>query len=160
MRKRLRPLLADARRGLAVFANTSQYLRRVAVWQLTGWSLRVASVYWFLIAFGLPASLGAAALVVAVQLVVAAVPLTPGGAGSQQAILVVVLSTTTAATVLAFGIGMQAATVVANLALGAVSLLLMTGSLRWRALRPLPTGGPHGDPTVPIAQPAAVPELP
>jgi uncharacterized membrane protein YbhN (UPF0104 family) len=134
----LRPLLADARRGLAVFSCPTHYLRRVAGWQLLGWILRVASVYWFLVAFGVPASLGSAALVVAVQLAAGAVPVTPGGAGSQQAMLIVALSASTAATVLAFGIGMQAATVVTNIVLGAVSLLLMTGSVRWRALRPAP----------------------
>jgi uncharacterized membrane protein YbhN (UPF0104 family) len=150
LRPGLRPLLADARRGLAVFACPSQYVRRVVCWQVLGWALRVASVYWFLVAFGVPASLGTAALVVAVQLVASAVPLTPGGAGSQQAILVVAMSATAAASVLAFGIGMQAATVLANLVLGAVALVLMTGSLRWRAVRPPVVVTP--------AVPAAVPE--
>src|SRR5439155_1717732 len=103
-------------------------------WQTLGWVLRIASVYWFLVAFGVPASMGSAALVVAVQLAAGALPLTPGGAGPQQAMLVVALSATTAASVLAFGIGMQAATVLTNIALGGVSLLWMTGSVRGRAL--------------------------
>jgi uncharacterized membrane protein YbhN (UPF0104 family) len=136
LRPDLRPLLKEARRGLAVLASPSYYVRRVAGWQLLGWVLRIASVYWFLVAFGLPASLGTAALVVAVQLAAGALPVTPGGAGSQQAMLVVALSASTAATVLAFGIGMQMATVLTNIALGGVSLLWMTGSVRWRALRP------------------------
>src|SRR3954454_7561635 len=104
----LRPLLREARRGLAVFGSGSHYLRSVVGWQILGWVLRVATVYWFLMAFGVHASLGAAALVVAVQLMASAVPLTPGGAGSQQAMLVVAMSGTAAASVLAFGIGMQA----------------------------------------------------
>jgi uncharacterized membrane protein YbhN (UPF0104 family) len=136
LRPGLRPLLAEARRGLAVLTSPTYYLGRVAGWQVLGWVLRIASVYWFLVAFGVPASIGTAALVVAVQLAAGAIPLTPGGAGSQQAMLIVALSASTAATVLAFGIGMQAATVLTNIVLGAVSLLWMTGSVRWRALRP------------------------
>ena len=66
-------------------------------------------------------------LVVAVQLVASTLPVTPGGAGSQQAILVVALSATTAATVLGFGIGMQAATALADLILGSGALLFLTG---------------------------------
>jgi uncharacterized membrane protein YbhN (UPF0104 family) len=136
LRPDIRPLLKEARRGLAVLTSPSYYLSRVAGWQTLGWVLRIASVYFFLVAFGVPASMGTAALVVAVQLAAGALPVTPGGAGSQQAMLVVALSATTAATVLAFGIGMQAATVLTNIVLGGISLLWMTGSVRWRALRP------------------------
>jgi len=150
LRPNLRPLLGEIRRGLAVLRSPSYYLRRVAGWQVLGWVLRISSVYCFLVAFGVPATVGTAALVVAVQLAAGAVPVTPGGAGSQQAMLIVALSATTAATVLAFGIGMQAATVITNIVLGAVSLLLMTGSVRWRALRPV------AEPAVPAAAPAPV----
>ncbi|HEX4717070.1 MAG TPA: lysylphosphatidylglycerol synthase domain-containing protein [Thermoleophilaceae bacterium] len=134
LRARIRSFLVDARRGLAVFAQPMEYVRSVASWQALGWALRVASVYWFLVAFRVPASLGAALLVVAVQLVVATVPVTPGGAGPQQAVLVLALSATAAATVLGFGIGMQAATVISDLVLGGTALIFLTGSLRWRRL--------------------------
>jgi uncharacterized membrane protein YbhN (UPF0104 family) len=151
LRPGLRPLLAEARRGLAVLTSPSYYLGRVAGWQVLGWVLRIASVYWFLVAFGVPASIGTAALVVAVQLAAGAIPLTPGGAGSQQAMLIVALSASTAATVLAFGIGMQAATVLTNIVLGAVSLLWMTGSVRWRALRPPAVEPPQPLPATPVS---------
>jgi uncharacterized membrane protein YbhN (UPF0104 family) len=134
LRARIRSFLVQARRGLAVFAPPTRYLRSVASWQVLAWALRLASVYWFLVAFHVPASLGAALLVVAVQLLAAVVPMTPGGAGSQQALLVVALSASAAATVLGFGIGMQAATVLCDLVLGAASLIFLTGSLRWRRL--------------------------
>jgi uncharacterized membrane protein YbhN (UPF0104 family) len=152
-RPNLRPLLAEARRGLAVLASPSYYLRRVAGWQVLGWVLRVSSVYWFLVAFGVPASIGTAALVVAVQLAAGALPVTPGGAGPQQAMLVVALSMTSAASVLAFGIGMQAATVLTNVVLGAISLLVMTGSVRWRALRKAPDRALPVPVTAPIPAP-------
>jgi uncharacterized membrane protein YbhN (UPF0104 family) len=123
LRAKIRSFLLDARRGLAVFVQPMRYVRRVASWQALGWALRVASVYWFLLAFHVPATLGAALLVVAVQLVAAAVSVTPGGAGTQQAILVVALSASAVATVLGFGIGMQVATVLSDLGLGAASML-------------------------------------
>ena len=129
---RIRSLLRDARTGLAVFAQPTRYLRGVASWQGLACTLRVASTYWFLVAFHVPASLHVVLLVIAVQVVAGAIPLTPGGAGTQQAILVAALSPTTASTVLGFGIGTQVTTVLADLVLGGVSLILMTGSLRWR----------------------------
>jgi uncharacterized membrane protein YbhN (UPF0104 family) len=134
LRARVRSFALDARRGLAVFAQPMKYVRSVASWQALGWALRVASVYWFMVAFHVPASLAAALLVVAVQLVVATVPVTPGGAGPQQAILVLALSATTAAKVLGFGIGMQAATVMSDVLLGGACLIFLTGTLHWRRL--------------------------
>ena len=134
LRARVRVFLLEAGRGLAVFAQPTKYVRSVASWQALGWALRVASVYCFLVAFHVPASFGAALLVVAVQLVVAAVPITPGGAGPQQAVLVLALSATAAATVLGFGIGMQAATMLSDVVLGGASLIFLTGSLHWRRI--------------------------
>jgi len=131
-RARIRSLLRDARIGLAIFAQPCRYLREVASWQALGCALRVASTYCFLVAFHVPASLRTALLVIVVQLVAGAVPLTPGGAGSQQAILIAALSPTTTSTVLGFGVGTQMTTLAADLVLGGVSLILMTGSLRWR----------------------------
>jgi uncharacterized membrane protein YbhN (UPF0104 family) len=134
LRARIRPFFVEARRGLAVFAHPTRYLRTVASWQALAWALRLGSAYWFLVAFHVPATLGAALLVVAVQLLAAVVPVTPGGAGPQQAMLVVALSASATATVLGFGIGMQAATVLCDLVLGAASLIFLTGSVRWRRL--------------------------
>ena len=133
-RARIRSLLREARIGLAVFARPTRYLRGVASWQALACTLRVASTYWFLVAFHVPASLHVVLLVIAVQLVAGAIPLTPGGAGTQQAMLVAALSPTTTSTVLGFGIGTQMTTMLADLVLGGVSLILMTGSLRWRRI--------------------------
>jgi uncharacterized membrane protein YbhN (UPF0104 family) len=133
-RARIRSLVRDARIGLAVFTQPGRYVRGVASWQVLACALRVASTYWFLVAFHVPASLHTALLVIAVQLVAGLVPLTPGGAGSQQAILIAALSPATTATVLGFGIGTQMTTLLADLVLGGVSLFLMTGSLGWRRL--------------------------
>ena len=54
---------------------------------------------------------------------------------SQQALLVLALgSTAGASSVVGFGAGAQLTTVAAEVALAAVSLVLMTGSLRWRGV--------------------------
>ena len=146
-RARIRSLLRDARIGLAVLAQPARYLREVASWQALGCTLRVASTYWFLVAFHVPASLHAVLLVIAVQLVAGAVPLTPGGAGSQQAILVGALSPITTSTVLGFGIGTQMTTLLADVVLGGLSLILMTGSLRWRRIARADQPGSVEDPS-------------
>jgi uncharacterized membrane protein YbhN (UPF0104 family) len=154
-RARIRSLLRGARIGLAVLAQPVRYLREVASWQALGCALRLASTYWFLVAFHAPASVRTVLLVIAVQLVAGAVPLTPGGAGSQQAILVAALSPIATSTVLGFGIGTQVTTLLADLVLGGGSLVLMTGSLRWRRVTPAdhrwsvadPSPGPLPSPT-------------
>ena len=84
-RARIRSLLRDARTGLAVFGQPARYLCGVASWQGLACTLRVASTYWFLVAFHVAASLHVVLLVIAVQVVAGAIPLTPGGAGTQQA---------------------------------------------------------------------------
>jgi uncharacterized membrane protein YbhN (UPF0104 family) len=129
-----RSLLGELRRGLAALADPILYARRVASWQALGWSLRVASVYLFLAAFHVPATVGTALIVVVVQVVASAFPLTPGGAGTQQALLAGALSASAAAGVVGFGVGMQAATAAVEVVSGAAALGLATGSLRWRPL--------------------------
>jgi hypothetical protein len=77
-RGRIQSLLPNARCGLAVFGQPRRYFSGVASWQALGCELRIASTYWFLVAFHVPATLPAAILVIGVQLVAGAVPITPG----------------------------------------------------------------------------------
>jgi hypothetical protein len=63
------------------------------------------------------------------------VPLLPGNAGAQQAALVVALAGyATAASVVALGVGMQAATSVVDLLLGALAVGLVTSRDQLRRL--------------------------
>jgi uncharacterized membrane protein YbhN (UPF0104 family) len=117
-------------RGVAVLRTPRRYLTRVASWQALGWALRVGSVFAFLSAFHLAAGLSAAALVVAVQIVSSFLVVAPGGVGVQQALLTVALGGSSG--VLALGIGMQAATVLVDVAAGASALTVAGRSLRWR----------------------------
>jgi uncharacterized membrane protein YbhN (UPF0104 family) len=132
---RLRPLGAELARGFSALHDVRAYLRQVVLWQLVALALRVGSLLFFLAAFHLPVSLGTAFIVMAAQCVAGAIPLTPGGAGTQQTLLVLALGSAVAAgQVVGFGIGMQLATTAVNVGLAVVSLLLLTGSVRWRGL--------------------------
>jgi hypothetical protein len=133
----LRRVTAGASRGFLVLRRPGAYLGSVASWQLGALGLRLASILCFLAAFHVPATLQTALLVVAVQSVANLVPLTPNGAVTQQALLVLALgSSAGAASIVGFGAGAQLATVAAEVVLAAVALVLMTGSLRWRAFVP------------------------
>ena len=130
-RRRLRSLWERVRQGGAILRTPRRYLRGVALVQSGAWCCRIAVVFCLLAAFGLPASVPTAALVMVLTGVSAIVPLTPGGVGTQQVVLAVALSQmASAATVLSFSIGMQAGVTLVNAALGIVAAMTMCGSVR------------------------------
>ena len=127
LRRRVAPVLRELARGFAVLRHP-QALGRVVGWKALAWSLRIGTVAAFLLAFGLPTTFWTVALVLAAQNAAALLPLTPGNAGTQQAALVVALAgTASARAALGFGIGMQAATIVVDLALGVVAVAAVAG---------------------------------
>ncbi len=152
--RRLRGFAAEAGRGLRVLREPRRYLRTVASWQLGALMLRLGSICCFLAAFHLPAGLQTALLVLAVQSAANLIPLTPGGAGTQQALLVLALGgVATASAIVGFGAGAQLATAAADGVVALVALVLMTGSLNWRALLAARSAGypAPADPTLPAA---------
>jgi len=105
----------------------------VCGWKLVAWTLRVVCVLAFLLAFHVPATLWTALIVLGAQSVAGHVPLVPGNDGTQQAALAVVLAGTAgASTVLGFGVGMQATTLLTDVVAGvaAVALVAEGGSFR------------------------------
>jgi len=132
---RLRGVAADMRRGFAVVGAPATLGRSVLAWKLLAWTFRLATVYFFLVAFHIPATAWTVLLVVAAQVAASLVPLLPGNAGAQQAALVVGLAGyATAASVVALGVGMQAATSVIDLVLGGVAVGLVTSRDELRRL--------------------------
>jgi uncharacterized membrane protein YbhN (UPF0104 family) len=112
--------------GFSVVRSPRAFVVRVLSWKLVAWAFRLGSVYAFLVAFHVPAAPWTALVVVAAQNVAASVPLLPGNAGTQQAAIGVALAgTASAAALLGFGVGMQAATAVADIVLGAAALVLV-----------------------------------
>ena len=133
--RRLRGVVEDMRRGFAVVGEPGTLGRSVLTWKLLAWTMRLATVYFFLVAFHIPATAWTVLLVVAAQVAASLVPLLPGNAGAQQAALVVGLAGyATAASVVALGVGMQAATSVIDLLLGGLAVGLVTSRDELRRL--------------------------
>ena len=114
-----------------------RFLREAVSWQAAAWLARVAVAFIALHAFGLPASLLDAVLVVVVTGLAGVIPFLPGGVGAQQAMLVYALrKTASAASVISFGVGMQFGVTLIDLAVGMLALLITFRTLAVRdALR-------------------------
>ena len=120
----------NAKTGAAILGTPRRYLREVAPIQLSAWVCRVGAAFFLLAAFGLPATLVTAVIVVMVGGLSTVVP-TPGGVGTQQVMLAYLLhATASTATVVSFSLGMQAAVTTLNAFLGAAAVMLMFRTLR------------------------------
>jgi uncharacterized membrane protein YbhN (UPF0104 family) len=139
-RRRLGTLVAQLRAGGAILREPSRYLRQVVAWQLLDWLLRLATIYWLLRAFHLPATAHNTLLVQVTQSLSTILPLTPAGIGTEQGLLVYVFSgKAAAARVLSFSVGMKIVLMTVNVAVGACAIALMLRTLSWR--RALATAG-------------------
>jgi uncharacterized membrane protein YbhN (UPF0104 family) len=132
-RPALRRLWAAAKQGGAILRTPCRYARSVAAVQAGAWACRIAVVYLLMAAFGLPATVTGAAVVMVLCGASTLVPLTPGGAGTQQVMVTFALSeAATAAAVLSFSIGMQAGITAINALLG-----VLAGMVAFRTLHPV-----------------------
>jgi uncharacterized membrane protein YbhN (UPF0104 family) len=133
---RVRAFWQRVRQGFAVLGDRDDYLRGVVTWQALSWALRLATIFFMLRAFHLPATLHYALLVQIAQSLSTLLPITPGGAGTEQGLLLYLFRGKAArSAVLSFSVGMHIAIVVLNVALGALAIALLTRSLRFRRLR-------------------------
>lgn len=132
-RPRLRTLATQLRAGGAILRRPTRYLRLVASWQLLDWALRLATVYWLLRAFHLPANAHNMLLVQVAQSLSTILPLTPAGIGTEQGLLVYVFAGKASATkVLSFSVGMKIVLMTINVVVGLLALALMLRTLGWR----------------------------
>src|ERR687887_1123736 len=139
-------------RGLVNLRDRRRYLREVASWQLASWVLRIASLYWFLKAFHVHATIHNALLAQVVDSLSTLLPFSPGGAGTKQGFLVAILhGQASTSRLLAFSIGQYAAVTVFNVAIGAVAIFAMLRTLclreiigRAKAAEPGQTGWVRG----------------
>jgi uncharacterized membrane protein YbhN (UPF0104 family) len=122
--------------GFAILGRPwRRYLLGVAFWQAWSWVFRLGSIYFFLDAFHVDATIYNAFLVQVVLSLSTVIPFTPGGAGTQQGLLAYTFKEQRGL-IVSFSVGMNIATVVANLLLGFVSIALMMRTLNIRtALR-------------------------
>jgi uncharacterized membrane protein YbhN (UPF0104 family) len=124
---------ARVKQGLTILRTPRRYLRHVALWDATDWALRLVAIFFFLHAFGLPATAYNAFAYQVAGSLSTALPLTPGGIGTEQALLVFVFSgVAPASKVLAFSVGVKLVTITINVTLGVAAVAIMLGSLRWR----------------------------
>jgi uncharacterized membrane protein YbhN (UPF0104 family) len=134
--RRARAFKQRVRQGFAILGDRPRFVREVATWQALSWGFRFASVYFFLEAFRVPATLHNALLVLVVQSLSTLLPFTPGGVGTQQGLLVYVFDragTGIAGTLLlSFSVGMYIATTILNVVAGFACLFLMMRTFRWR----------------------------
>src|ERR671914_1659039 len=121
--------------GFRVLGDVPRYLRRVALWQAVDWALRIASVYFFLLAFDVHADLQNALLGQVANSLATVLPLSPGGIGTEQALIVYVLSGEAAASdLLSLSVGMRLTLTVVNVVLGFAAIFLMLRTFRFRRL--------------------------
>lgn len=121
--------------GGAILAHPRTYFRRVVPIQLGAWVCRLGVAFALLAAFGLPATIVLAGLVIIADSVSTLVP-TPGGAGAQQVLVVLALqNVATASAALSFSIGMQVGITAVNTLIGITSLIIIFGTIRPAAIR-------------------------
>ena len=128
---RLRARVAQA---FSVFRPPTRYVRTVVLWQLADWGLRLATIWFFLGAFGIHQSVGNVVLVQATMSLATLVPATPGGIGTEQALLVYAFRDAGIArtTLLAFSVGMKLTLTVVNVVVGFAAIFLTLGTVRFR----------------------------
>ena len=144
----LRGFWMRAAAGLRILRSPGRFARVVAAPQLVDWALRVGVAYAMLAAFGIPTALRFAVLVVVIDSVSTALPVTPGGVGAQQGLLVFALGgVATSGQVLAFSIGVQAVTVAFNIVVGLVAIFALFGHIRMGMVRREAHAWPDAEPS-------------
>jgi uncharacterized membrane protein YbhN (UPF0104 family) len=124
-------------RGFAIMRDPSRLVTGVVLPQALSWVIRCASVYYFLDAFHVHASIHNALLAMVVDSLATLFPATPGGAGTKQGLIVFLFKgeAVSKAALLAFSVGLNIATVIFNVVLGGIALYMMARTLSWRRLR-------------------------
>jgi uncharacterized membrane protein YbhN (UPF0104 family) len=121
--------------GFAILRDRPRYMREVASWQLLSWVFRIASLFFFLRAFHVRATVHNALLAQTVDSLATLLPFSPGGAGTKQGLLVYVLrGQASSSELLAFSVGTNIAIVVFNVTVAAVAVFLMLRTLRLRQI--------------------------
>jgi len=111
------------------------YAREVASWQLLSWVFRIGSLYFFLMAFHVHASIHNALLAQVVDSLSTLLPFSPGGVGTKQGLLVYVLNgQASSSQLLAFSVGQYVAVTLFNVIVGAIAVYAMLRTLRLREI--------------------------
>jgi uncharacterized membrane protein YbhN (UPF0104 family) len=132
-RARLREISDHVAQGFSILHTPFRYLRTVATWQVAGWGLRLATVWFFLGAFGIHQSVHNMLTVQATATLATLAPISPGGIGTSQALLVYTLrGQATRTAVLAFSVGMEITLTAVDLIVGFAAILIVFRTFRFR----------------------------
>jgi uncharacterized membrane protein YbhN (UPF0104 family) len=136
-RIRVEKFWSHVRLGFAILGDRPRFVLGVLLPQAISWGFRIASLYFFLQAFGVHASIHNALLALVVDSLATLFPATPGGAGTKQGLIVYLFrgQAISKALLLAFSVGMNIAITVANLLLGLISIGLMARTFSFKNLR-------------------------
>ena len=137
VRRRVEDFRVHVRQGFAILADRPRFLRRVILPQSISWVFRLASLYFFLKAFGVTANIHNALLAQVVDSLATLFPATPGGAGTKQGLTEFLFRGRGVGhtLLLAFSVGMNIAIVVVNLLMGLAAIGLMAKTLSFKKLR-------------------------
>jgi uncharacterized membrane protein YbhN (UPF0104 family) len=123
---RVRAFWARVKQGFAILRDRRRWRREMAAVQLVGTVFRLGAYWCFLEAFHVGGSVRNVLLVMGVNTIATALPLTPGGAGVQQALLIKVFAHNAAATTIAaYSVGQQIAIAASSIAIGFVAMALV-----------------------------------
>jgi len=136
-RRRVEDFWERVRLGFAILGDRRRFTLGVLVPQAVSWIFRIATLYFFLEAFGVHASVHNALLAQVVDSLATLFPATPGGAGTKQGLIVYLFRRSAVSTslLLAFSVGMNIAITVENLLLGLTAIGLMARTLSFKRLR-------------------------
>jgi uncharacterized membrane protein YbhN (UPF0104 family) len=122
-------------RGFWILRDWKRYGREVASWQALSWVFRIGSLYFFLEAFHVHASIHNALLAQVVDSLSTLLPFSPGGVGTKQGLLVYVLKgEASSSRLLAFSVGQYVAVTLFNVIVGAIAVYAMLRTLRLREI--------------------------
>jgi uncharacterized membrane protein YbhN (UPF0104 family) len=137
VRRRVDDFRARVRQGFAILNDRPRFLRSVILPQSISWVFRIASLFFFLKAFGVTASVHNALIAQVVDSLATLFPATPGGAGTKQGLTEFLFRGrgVSHTLLLAFSVGMNIAIVVVNLLMGLIAIGLMAKTLSFKRLR-------------------------
>jgi uncharacterized membrane protein YbhN (UPF0104 family) len=125
------------RRGFTILGDRPRFVRGVILPQAISWVFRLASLYFFLKAFGVPATIHNALLTQVVDSLATLFPATPGGAGTKQGLTEFLFRGRGVphTLLLAFSVGMNITIVVVNVIMGLIAIGLMARTLSFTRIR-------------------------
>jgi uncharacterized membrane protein YbhN (UPF0104 family) len=129
----IREFKERVRQGLAGLLDWRYYLRHIFPWQLGDWVLRLAIVFFALLAFHMPATFHNSLLAQGTSNLATLLPISPSGIGTEQALLLSVLHGAASSTmIVAYSVGTRLFTTLINIVLGFGAILIFFHTFRYR----------------------------